>query len=95
MEVPVLTRNPLQQALDSRSFYSVPVIVVNGQPRCAGRKWRVPIRARREAVAAWTDRAMPSASRSLLIAGPDAGALRDAAAALAAEFRAALATPGG
>jgi hypothetical protein len=30
---------------------------------------------------------MPSASRSLLLAGPDAGALRDGAAALAAEFR--------
>ena len=35
-------------------------------------------------------RVMPSASRSLLAAGPDIGALRDAAAGLAAEFRAAL-----
>jgi orotidine-5'-phosphate decarboxylase len=33
------------------------------------------------------DRVMPSASRSLLLAGPDVGALRDGAAALAAEFR--------
>jgi orotidine-5'-phosphate decarboxylase len=39
--------------------------------------------------AACPDRVMPSASRSLLAAGPDRGALRDAAAALAAEFRAA------
>jgi len=37
------------------------------------------------------DRVMPSASRSLLAAGPDIGRLRDAAAALAAEFRGALA----
>ena len=44
--------------------------------------------------AACPDRVMPSASRSLLVAGPDMGALRDAAAALAAEFRAALGTPG-
>ena len=45
--------------------------------------------------AACPDRVMPSASRSLLAAGPDTGALRAAAAALAAEFRTALATPGG
>jgi orotidine-5'-phosphate decarboxylase len=37
------------------------------------------------------DRVMPSASRSLLAAGPDVGRLRDAAAALAAEFRGLLA----
>jgi orotidine-5'-phosphate decarboxylase len=37
--------------------------------------------------AACPDRVMPSASRSLLSAGPDPGRLRDAAAALAAEFR--------
>jgi orotidine-5'-phosphate decarboxylase len=37
--------------------------------------------------AACPDRVMPSASRSLLAAGPDPGALRDGAAALAAEFR--------
>ena len=40
--------------------------------------------------AACPDRVFPSASRSLLAAGPDLGALRDAAAALAAEVRAAL-----
>jgi orotidine-5'-phosphate decarboxylase len=40
--------------------------------------------------AACPDRVMPSASRSLLAAGPDLGALRAAAAALAAELRAAL-----
>jgi orotidine-5'-phosphate decarboxylase len=40
--------------------------------------------------AACHDRVMPSASRSLLSAGPDAGRLRDALAALAAEFRATL-----
>jgi orotidine-5'-phosphate decarboxylase len=40
--------------------------------------------------AACPDRVMPSASRSLLAAGPDLGALREAAAALAAEVRAAL-----
>jgi orotidine-5'-phosphate decarboxylase len=33
------------------------------------------------------DRVMPSASRSLLVAGPDVSALRDSAAAMAAEFR--------
>lgn len=36
------------------------------------------------------DRVMPSASRSLLAAGPDVSCLRDAVAALAAEFRALL-----
>lgn len=36
------------------------------------------------------DRVMPSASRSLLAAGPDVGRLRAAAGALAAEFRALL-----
>ena len=36
------------------------------------------------------DRVMPSASRSLLAAGPDTGALRDAAARLNEEFRALL-----
>ena len=40
--------------------------------------------------AACPDRVMPSASRSLLSAGPDSGRLRDAISALAAEFRAAL-----
>jgi orotidine-5'-phosphate decarboxylase len=40
--------------------------------------------------AACPGRVMPSASRLLLSAGPDLGALRDAAATLAAEFRAAL-----
>ena len=40
--------------------------------------------------AACPDRVMPSASRSLLAAGPDLGALRDAAAELAGELRAAL-----
>jgi len=40
--------------------------------------------------AACPDRVMPSASRSLLRAGPDVARLRDAAAALAAEFRALL-----
>jgi orotidine-5'-phosphate decarboxylase len=40
--------------------------------------------------AACPDRVMPSASRSLLAAGPDPAALTDAAQALAAEFRAAL-----
>jgi orotidine-5'-phosphate decarboxylase len=40
--------------------------------------------------AACPDRVMPSASRSLLSAGPDRAALRDAAAALAADLRAAL-----
>src|SRR3984957_10249488 len=40
--------------------------------------------------AACPDRVMPSASRSLLAAGPDVGALRDAAASLNAEFRALL-----
>ena len=37
--------------------------------------------------AACPDRVMPSASRSLLSAGPDVGPLRDALSALAAEFR--------
>ena len=36
------------------------------------------------------DRVMPSASRSLLAAGPDVGRLRSAVEALAAEFRAVL-----
>jgi hypothetical protein len=40
--------------------------------------------------AACPDRVMPSASRSLLSAGPDRGALRAAAAALAADLRATL-----
>ncbi len=40
--------------------------------------------------AACPDRVMPSASRSLLLAGPDVSRLRDAIAALAAEFRAVL-----
>jgi len=40
--------------------------------------------------AACPDRVMPSASRSLLSAGPDRSALQDAAAALAAELRSAL-----
>jgi orotidine-5'-phosphate decarboxylase len=40
--------------------------------------------------AACPDRVMPSASRSLLAAGPDPGRLQDAAAALAAQFRAVL-----
>jgi hypothetical protein len=40
--------------------------------------------------AACPDRVMPSASRSLLAAGPDVSRLRDALTALAAEFRAAL-----
>jgi len=40
--------------------------------------------------AACPDRVMPSAWRSLLAAGPDPGALRDAAAALNEEFRALL-----
>jgi orotidine-5'-phosphate decarboxylase len=40
--------------------------------------------------AACPDRVMPSASRSLLSAGPDVGRLRDALSALAAEFRAIL-----
>ncbi len=41
--------------------------------------------------AACPDRVMPSASRSLLSAGPDVSKLRDTAAALAAEFHAVLA----
>jgi orotidine 5'-phosphate decarboxylase subfamily 2 len=40
--------------------------------------------------AACPDRVMPSASRSLLLAGPDINALRDGAAAMAAEFRSLL-----
>jgi orotidine-5'-phosphate decarboxylase len=40
--------------------------------------------------AACPDRVMPSASRSLLAAGPDGSRLRDAVAALAGEFRRAL-----
>jgi orotidine-5'-phosphate decarboxylase len=40
--------------------------------------------------AACPDRVMPSASRSLLSAGPDVARLRDALSALAAEFRASL-----
>jgi orotidine-5'-phosphate decarboxylase len=40
--------------------------------------------------AACPDRVMPSASRSLLTAGPDSRRLRDVISALAAEFRAAL-----
>ena len=43
-----------------------------------------------EVFAACQDRVMPSASRSLLTAGPDVSKLADAAAALAAEFRTAL-----
>jgi orotidine-5'-phosphate decarboxylase len=42
------------------------------------------------AFAACPDRVMPSASRSLLLGGPDISALRDGAAAMAAEFRALL-----
>jgi orotidine-5'-phosphate decarboxylase len=41
--------------------------------------------------AACPDRVMPSASRSLLLAGPDLSRMRDSAAALAAEFRRLLA----
>jgi orotidine-5'-phosphate decarboxylase len=41
--------------------------------------------------AACRDRVMPSASRSVLAAGPDMSRLRDAVAALAAEFRVVLA----
>jgi orotidine-5'-phosphate decarboxylase len=37
--------------------------------------------------AACPDRVMPSASRSLLAAGPDPSRLRDAVSRLAAEFR--------
>jgi orotidine-5'-phosphate decarboxylase len=44
-----------------------------------------------EVFAACPDRVMPSASRSLLSAGPDVRRLRDAVAELAAEFRAILA----
>jgi orotidine-5'-phosphate decarboxylase len=40
--------------------------------------------------AACPERVMPSASRSLLSAGPDSGRLRDAISALAGEFRAVL-----
>jgi orotidine-5'-phosphate decarboxylase len=40
-----------------------------------------------EVFAACPDRVMPSASRSLLAAGPDISALRGSAAAMAAEFR--------
>ena len=40
-----------------------------------------------EVFAACPDRVMPSASRSLLAAGPDISRLRDAVSALAAEFR--------
>jgi len=40
--------------------------------------------------AACPDRVMPSAARSLLAAGPDGGALRDAAARLNEEFRSLL-----
>src|SRR5262249_36943852 len=40
--------------------------------------------------AACPDRVMPSASRSLLSAGPDSSRLRDAITALAADFRAVL-----
>jgi orotidine-5'-phosphate decarboxylase len=43
-----------------------------------------------EVFAACPDRVMPSASRSLLAAGPDVNRLADATAALADEFRAAL-----
>ncbi len=45
--------------------------------------------------AACPDRVMPSASRSLLSAGPQVGRLRAAMAALAAEFRTALPEPRG
>ncbi len=44
--------------------------------------------------AACRDRVMPSASRSLLSAGPDVHALRDAAAKLASQLRAVLADAG-
>lgn len=44
--------------------------------------------------AACPGRVMPSASRLLLSAGPDVGALREGAAALAAEFRGALPAAG-
>lgn len=43
--------------------------------------------------AACPERVMPSASRSLLEAGPDVSGLRDGVAALAAEFRALLVAP--
>jgi orotidine-5'-phosphate decarboxylase len=43
-----------------------------------------------EVFSACPDRVMPSASRSLLSAGPDPGRLRDTVRALAAEFRAVL-----
>jgi orotidine-5'-phosphate decarboxylase len=45
--------------------------------------------------AACPDRVMPSASRSLLSAGPDASALRDTAATLASELQTALASVSG
>jgi orotidine-5'-phosphate decarboxylase len=45
-----------------------------------------------EIFAACPERVMPSASRSLLAGGPDIGRLRDEAASLAADFRAALAS---
>jgi orotidine-5'-phosphate decarboxylase len=44
-----------------------------------------------QAFSACPDRVMPSASRSLLLDGPDPSRLRDTAAALAAEFRQVLA----
>jgi orotidine-5'-phosphate decarboxylase len=47
-----------------------------------------------EVFASCPSRVMPSASRSLLRAGPGIGALQDGAAALAAEFRRLLPAPG-
>ena len=47
-----------------------------------------------EVFASCPGRVMPSASRSLLRAGPGIGALQDGAAALAAEFRRLLPAPG-
>jgi orotidine-5'-phosphate decarboxylase len=71
---------PLDLAAASRALFLVPGLGAQGAtPQDVARTF-----------AACPGRVMPSASRSLLAAGPDPGALRDAAASLNAELRALL-----
>jgi orotidine-5'-phosphate decarboxylase len=71
---------PLDLAAASNALFLVPGLGAQGAtPQDVARTF-----------AACPGRVMPSASRSLLAAGPDPGALRDAAASLNAELRALL-----
>ncbi len=74
---------PLEPSLDlaaAHALFLAPGLGAQGAT-CADVAWTF---------AACPDRVMPSASRSLLSAGPDRSALRDAVTALAAELRGAL-----